>query len=312
MSHLSDEDFAIIVSRSTCYADIVRSLGLRVQGSNYGTIKRRIARQGLSILHFDLSFSRSREKAASKIAVPLDQVLVVGSKYSSNDLKKRLLKENLLSYKCEACGNEGTWQGRPLTLQLDHKNGNHEDNRLENLRILCPNCHTQTGTHSGKRLAGTGKKYACIQCGKPCSKQAKTCRNCDSKNRTLQTHFVWPNNEALSKMLYEKIPKDVAAQIGCSYTRLRKHCQKNGIKMPGCGYWARRNHGYSHEEALISPTPPNPAKRMSQEQIEQARQWSKDGKSNREIGTMLGFHHVTIGRAIGKFGAPARCLPETI
>lgn len=66
-------------------------------------------------------------------------------------LKKRLVDENILEYKCAICGNTGTWQGKKLTLQLDHINGEHTDNRVENLRFLCPNCHSQTDTFGSRQ-----------------------------------------------------------------------------------------------------------------------------------------------------------------
>ena len=53
-------------------------------------------------------------------------------------------------FRCALCGNEGEWCGQPLTLQLDHVNGRYDDNRLENLRWLCPNCHSQTPTFAGR------------------------------------------------------------------------------------------------------------------------------------------------------------------
>ncbi len=80
-----------------------------------------------------------------------EEILVENSPYKNIPiLKKRLLKEGLLEYKCAICGNTGEWLGQPLTLQLDHINGDHFDHRLENLRLLCPNCHSQTETFSGK------------------------------------------------------------------------------------------------------------------------------------------------------------------
>ena len=65
-------------------------------------------------------------------------------------MKSRLIKEEILEYKCALCGNTGEWQGQSLTLQLDHINGINNDNRLKNLRLLCPNCHSQTKTFSGR------------------------------------------------------------------------------------------------------------------------------------------------------------------
>ena len=60
------------------------------------------------------------------------------------------MQDNLLEYKCEQCGNTGEWLNQPLVLQLDHINGIHDDNRLENLRFLWPNCHSITETYAGK------------------------------------------------------------------------------------------------------------------------------------------------------------------
>lgn len=65
-------------------------------------------------------------------------------------IRKYIIRHNLIPYVCEKCGNDGNWQGTVLTLQLDHRNGVNNDHRLENLRWLCPNCHSQTDTFTGK------------------------------------------------------------------------------------------------------------------------------------------------------------------
>ena len=84
--------------------------------------------------------------------IDLNLILVENSTYSRTSLKKRLVEENILEYKCEKCSNVGEWLGKKITLQLDHKNGIFNDNRIENLRFLCPNCHSQTDTFAGKKM----------------------------------------------------------------------------------------------------------------------------------------------------------------
>lgn len=90
-------------------------------------------------------------KARPERRYPLDKMLIENSTFlSTSKIKKRLLDENLIDYVCSKCGNLGVHCGEPLSLQLDHKNGVNNDNRLENLRLLCPNCHSQTPTYAGK------------------------------------------------------------------------------------------------------------------------------------------------------------------
>lgn len=82
----------------------------------------------------------------------LKEVMIEDSNYSSLLLKKRLIKEGILDYKCVWCGNEGIWNEKEVTLQMDHINGNRTDQRLDNLRILCPTCHSYTVTFRGKNM----------------------------------------------------------------------------------------------------------------------------------------------------------------
>lgn len=83
-----------------------------------------------------------------------EEVFVCNSLYSRNHLKKRIIDERLLPYTCAECSNNGQHNGKKLSLQLDHINGISDDNRLENLRFLCPNCHSQTETYAGKSTKG--------------------------------------------------------------------------------------------------------------------------------------------------------------
>lgn len=89
-----------------------------------------------------------------KTLTPNDQVFKEGSTYSTEFIKARILSQNLIDYECEKCNNDGWWQDETMVLDLDHINGKSRDNRLENLRFLCPNCHSQTPTYKGRNNTG--------------------------------------------------------------------------------------------------------------------------------------------------------------
>ena len=100
----------------------------------------------------------SSTAAAHKVSqkYTLDEILIEDSPYKNiSRLKIRLINEGKLEYICAICGNNGFWNNQPLTLTLDHINGKHLDHRIENLRFLCPNCHSQTETFSGKNKTTT-------------------------------------------------------------------------------------------------------------------------------------------------------------
>lgn len=145
---VSEEEFKKIISSSNSYCDCARKLGMSPYGANSTIqIKKRIAELECDISHF--SQTANANKASTKYS--LEEILIKDSSYSNRAaLKLRILDAKLLEYKCALCGNIGEWQGQSLSLQLDHKNGINNDNRLENLRFLCPNCHSQTETYAGK------------------------------------------------------------------------------------------------------------------------------------------------------------------
>ncbi len=143
---VSDDEFRQIIAENCSYSDCLRALGLGTKGgSSTDILKRRINELKCSTEHFNKGQSRHANATYS-----LDEILVKDSTYANiSSLKRRLLKENRLEYKCACCGIS-EWQGKPLTLQLDHINGINNDHRIENLRFLCPNCHSQTETYAGK------------------------------------------------------------------------------------------------------------------------------------------------------------------
>ncbi|MBC8306695.1 MAG: HNH endonuclease [Pelagibacterales bacterium] len=138
---ISDDEFISIVKNSVFLKDIVKKCGY-IASLNKRTrnkIKKRI-----NILNIDISHFKYPERKTLK------QLCIQQGKYHRGGLKRRLLKENILENKCSECGQMPFYNNKILILQLDHVNGNNTDNRIENLRILCPNCHSQTSTFSGK------------------------------------------------------------------------------------------------------------------------------------------------------------------
>lgn len=150
------EELVPIVKRCKSVSAVRRELGLSTHGASVTHLKKRLIEFGIDISHFDKSTKGYKLKPHNRrkkydVKEFTERFLKYnGANIISDVLKKSLLEKGLLKNKCEMCGNDGEWLEKKLTLQLDHINGVREDNRLENLRILCPNCHSQTHTYSGK------------------------------------------------------------------------------------------------------------------------------------------------------------------
>lgn len=157
----TDNDLIEAVKNAFSIKDVLDSLSLKVCGSNYATIKTHIRRLSLDTSHFlgqgwkkrkeHPSCSVSNAALAKANTIPLSQILVRDSTYqSTHNLKNRLWRNQILRQECYMCGIGSVWQGSYLSLQLDHIDGDRTNNTVENLRILCPNCHSQTESFAGK------------------------------------------------------------------------------------------------------------------------------------------------------------------
>lgn len=145
----SIDDLRKAVSTSHSISETLAKLGIIPAGGNYKTIKRKIKQLCLDTSHFTGKGHLKGKTHTWTIKIKLKDILVENSNYQSNKLRKRLLEEGMKEHRCENCQNE-TWLGAPIPLELDHINGINTDNRIENLKLLCPNCHALTPTYRGK------------------------------------------------------------------------------------------------------------------------------------------------------------------
>jgi hypothetical protein len=138
---------AVLVSKSI--RNILKKLNLVPAGGNYSQITRRIRELNLDVTHFT-GQGWNKNGIGTRKAQELDLLLVEDSDTQSHKLKIRLFKERIKVPKCELCGWAQMSQDGRIPVELDHINGDHRDNRLINLRILCPNCHSLQSTHRGR------------------------------------------------------------------------------------------------------------------------------------------------------------------
>lgn len=139
-----------IVSENGNLCQVCKAYGIGANSANYKTIKSKIKEYGIDCSHFSRGSGNKGNKNGTKYDI--SEILVENSSYKNIAcMKKRILDEHLLDYKCAICGIS-EWMGNTLSLQLDHINGISNDHRLENLRFLCPNCHSQTDTYAGKNV----------------------------------------------------------------------------------------------------------------------------------------------------------------
>ena len=158
----SEEQLKTAVRGSRSYAKVIKILGLIPTGGNYDQVKKYIKEYNLSTKHFTGMLWSKGKRLGFRPKIKLEDILVKNSDYQSFKLKKRLFSAKLKKPECEKCGWATVSPDGRLPLELDHINGNRHDNRIKNLRILCPNCHSLQITHRGKNRkrpsAGTGRQ----------------------------------------------------------------------------------------------------------------------------------------------------------
>ena len=244
----TDIELAEFVAASTSMADLLRNMGLRPTGGSTTHYKNRINKAGIDFSHF---IGQSWARGLNLPKREIDSILIVvpeGSPRTQRTLLLRAMKEVGVVYACstpECPIKDGTWLGKPITLYIDHVDGNWLDNRIENLRFLCFNCHIQTSTFGNKKRRPVGKLEkseglepssrdhnpvagstpvgpTCVDCGKTISKISTRCKSCSGKFKE-PTKINWPPQEELLDMLEKSNYTQVGKQLGVSDNAIRKH-----------------------------------------------------------------------------------------
>jgi hypothetical protein len=200
----TEEDLRAAVTVSLSFAETLRNLDYCHTGGNPRTIKKYIAIWGIDTSHFDPDFARA--KALRTAPRPLPEVLVNGSAYGRASLKARLYREGLKERCCEMCGQGESWHGRKMSLILDHINGVRDDHRLENLRIVCPNCAATLDTHCGRQNRKPVKSRDCKLCGKQFRPKYEKHRYC---SRECGQRVPRPERRKVERPPYEQLMAEI-------------------------------------------------------------------------------------------------------
>lgn len=151
-----------IVKESNSYADVCRKLNITPNTGAQTYVTKKIKEYHIDTAHFTGRGWLKGKKITTNPGKTLDEICVENSTYSSSKLLKKLVKEGKKKYQCEIC-NLTVWRENLISLELHHINGCHIDNRLENLQILCPNCHSQA--HSYCKGLSTQKETSDVNVG---------------------------------------------------------------------------------------------------------------------------------------------------
>lgn len=208
------------INESSSIKEVLQKLGLRAAGGNYKQLQKHSKELGLKLPQW--SYKDSLNK--NKIKLPDEVVFVEDSKYgNSHQIKLRMIAMGV-PYRCNNCGLGDMWNDKPIILQLEHN-----DNRLENLEILCPNCHSQTDTYAGRKTledkAKSKRNKKCISCDELITKQAIRCRICNANNRQK---VIYPSYDTLNRLVKEKGYSAVGRELGVSDNAIKKHLSNHG------------------------------------------------------------------------------------
>ena len=222
-------------SESFTYKELCEKIGMPTFGNSLRALQKRLKTENIDTSHFDqYKFCRGKK---SQQSLAIEDCLILNPKCSNTTIRSKMLEYKVLEYKCKECGLVDNWNDKFITLELDHINGNNKDNRIENLRWLCPNCHSQTITFRNK----SGLSNNCTICTKiiRCGKvRCNECKNIVTE-KELEAKI---KNRKVTRPPYDSLINDVNT-IGYVATGKKYGVSDNAIRK-----WIKYYEKYENKE----------------------------------------------------------------
>lgn len=224
LNSYSDDEFRAIVAASHTHAECLRNLGYNTNSGNV----QKAYRERLAKLNIDTSHITTKARPALQ-----PKEVFVQNCTHSNSTVRRFYSREVPPTECSICKRLPEWEGKPLTLILDHINGIHSDSRRKNLRWVCPNCNSQLETSNGKNQNKRRKSIRqCIDCGIQIDKNSTRCNKCEQKRRQLMVIQRRHNRISRDELKFA-IRNTPFAKIGCRFSvdgnTIKQWCKAYGL-----------------------------------------------------------------------------------
>lgn len=237
VSKFTKDELIIMYTEEDTFKCFIKRIGYKSYGDNSSTVRRHLVSINLDISKYrEITKKYKGVNGKKSCTYSLEQILVENSTYTDmSSLKKRLISMGYIRNRCYICDLGPQWNGMNLVLHMDHVNGTHNDNRLVNLRMLCPNCHTQTDTYTGRNIKNKRKTIKVIPKCTTCSKQiaintlSGKCTTCVVRKRKVKNR---PSLERLLKDIAETSYVSTGKKYGVSDNAIRKWIKAYGSTPP--------------------------------------------------------------------------------